>query len=98
LRHPQGVFLLNRATSGRIWQGGDDMTTATLARPLPLLTIRRISAVTGQPVSAIRQLLDEHPEIQPLAVADQQPVYDRDALVRLLDLIGQPVAAGGRHE
>jgi len=98
LRHPQGVFLLNRATSGRIWQGGDDMT-ATLARPLPLLTIRRISAVTGQPVSAIRQLLDEHPEIQPLAVADQQPVYDRDALVRLLAIIDQSAAAGGpRHE
>ena len=56
---------------------------------LPLLTIRRISRLTGQPVSAIQQMLDEHPDILPAAVADDAEVYDRDTFLRLASLIQQ---------
>ena len=47
--------------------------------PVLLLTIRRISQVTRRPVSEIRRVLDEHPEILPAAVADLRPVFDLDA-------------------
>ena len=56
-------------------------------RLLPLLTVRRISRLTGQPEPAIRRLLDEHPEIQPMAVADDLQVFDRDTFLRLSSLI-----------
>ncbi|SFJ26804.1 hypothetical protein [Planctomicrobium piriforme] len=62
-------------------------------QPLPLLTIRRIAGLTGQPVSRLRHLLDEHPEIQPAAVADGRSVYDRDAFLRVLSLVDQHEAA-----
>ena len=63
-------------------------TKATKA-PLALLTLRRISEVTGEPVSRMEQVLDEHPEIQPAAVADFRPVYDRNAFLQLLAVIDQ---------
>ena len=56
-------------------------------RLLPLLTVRRISRLTGRPVSAIRGVLDEHPEIQPTAVADEREVFDRDTFLRLAALL-----------
>ena len=61
--------------------------------PLPLLTLRRISRLSGRPLSAIRRILDEHPEIQPAAVADGRDVYDRGAYLRLLSLVDQADAA-----
>ncbi len=60
-----------------------------IANPFPLLTLKRISELTGRPVSAVETLLAEHPEIQPLATADHRPVYDREAFLRLLSLIDQ---------
>ena len=35
--------------------------------------------MTGRPVSVIRRVLDEHPEIRPKAVADLRPVFDMEA-------------------
>ena len=55
--------------------------------PIPLITVRRISQVTGLPVSEVRRILDEHPDIRPAAVADFRPVYDRDALRRFCEII-----------
>jgi len=57
--------------------------------PFPLLTIKRISELTGRPVSTVEATLGEHPEIQPTATADFRPVYDRDAFLRLLSLFDQ---------
>lgn len=57
--------------------------------PLPLLTVRRISRLSRKPLSMIRRLLDEHPEIQPAAVADGHEVFDRTAYLQLLALIDQ---------
>ncbi|REJ82668.1 MAG: hypothetical protein DWQ34_24235 [Planctomycetota bacterium] len=61
--------------------------------PFPLLTVRRMAALLRQPVSQVRQLLDEHPEIQPTATADGCDVYDRAAFLRLLFLADQHAAA-----
>ena len=60
--------------------------------PFPLLTVKRISELTRRPVSAVESLLAEHPEIQPTALADYRPVYDREAFLRLLSLIEQAEA------
>ena len=64
-------------------------------RPFPLLTVRRISRLTGQPVSIIRRLLDEHPEIRPSATADEHEVFDRDAFLRILSIGDQDSARRG---
>lgn len=48
--------------------------------PVPLLTVRRISSITGLPVSVIRRVLDENPAIRPSALADFRPVYGAEAL------------------
>lgn len=71
------------------------MTTTN--QPFTLLTVRRISELTGRPVSEVERLLDEHPNIRPTAVADYRPVYDREAFLRLLSIIDQRDATeGGR--
>ncbi|MFV0445445.1 MAG: hypothetical protein ACK5Q5_17845 [Planctomycetaceae bacterium] len=63
--------------------------------PTPLLTVRRISQLTSRPVSLIRRILDEHPGIQPRAIADRQPIYDRTALASITSILDQLDAAGG---
>ena len=63
-------------------------------RTLPLLTVRLISRLTGQPVSEIRHCLDENPDILPAAVADDAEVYDRDTFLRLISLMRQQGGVG----
>lgn len=65
-----------------------------LRRPLKLLTLRRICRLTRTPGSVIRDLLIEHPEIQPAATADGVEVFDRDGFLTLLALLEQHE---GRH-
>ena len=60
--------------------------------PFPLLTVKRISELTGRPVSVIESLLAENPDILPTATADFRPVYDREAFLRLLALLDQSEA------
>ena len=61
--------------------------------PFRLLTVRRIAELTARPVSVIEGLLDDHPNIQPTAIADYRRVYDREAFLRLLSIIDQCDAA-----
>ena len=61
----------------------------TSKKPFALLTIKRISELTERPVSKIRDLLEEHPEILPTATADHFPVFDRDAFLSLLSILDQ---------
>lgn len=56
---------------------------------IELLTVRRISQLSNRPVSIIEQLLDEHPDIKPTAVADHRPVFDRTAYLRIIAALDQ---------
>ena len=65
----------------------------TTKQPFRLLTVLRIAELTRRPVSQIEGLLGEHPGIQPTAIADYRPVYDRESFLRLLSIIDQCDAA-----
>ncbi|WP_437188298.1 hypothetical protein SH668x_001736 [Planctomicrobium sp. SH668] len=58
-------------------------------QPYALLTLKRISELTMRPVSVIEALLSEHPEIQPTAIADFRPIFNRDGFLRIVFLLDQ---------